>query len=386
MTATTEVKPESAHWLGVLSSHRVAVIGGHEVVRGTLHAGLDESSPAVQEALGTWRGSVSVARAGDRVDVVLVRPLTPPPRPRWWLHAALFLATSFTTTTAGAILSGIDPLRTRVVGGGNVWLPVPTGLDTGALVSGLPFSLCFLGILLVHEMGHYVAASWHRVRASLPYFVPFPAYFSIVGTLGAFIRLRGPIVRRSILFDVGAAGPLASFVASIPVVVVGMALSETVSGHANGVTPFVIEFFGEPLWIGTGVLFRVVAVAFFGGSVGLEPVLLHPVALAGWLGLFVTSLNLMPVGQLDGGHVLYSLHNGLQRHAGRLFLVALAPLGLLWWGWWMWGGAIVLLSRGRVAHPRVVQEQVPLNRGRRLLALATILVFFLTFTPLPLAL
>jgi membrane-associated protease RseP (regulator of RpoE activity) len=252
------------------------------------------------------------------------------------------------------------------------------------LARGAPFAVPFLGILLAHEMGHYVLARRHRVPVSLPYFIPFPAYYSIVGSLGAFIRIRGPMVRRSILLDVGAAGPVASFLLSLPLVAFGLHLSRTAPGTANLVTPYAVRFAGEIIWIGNGAAFHALASILVPGAVGAQPILLHPVALAGWLGLFVTALNLLPTGQLDGGHVLYALRPDQQRRVGRLFLLSLLPLGLLWWGWWPWAAIAFLVNRGRIAHPPVLQNGAPLDRRRTAVGIFCVIIFFLTFVPVPL--
>ncbi|HZD04657.1 MAG TPA: site-2 protease family protein, partial [Longimicrobiales bacterium] len=332
-----------------------------------------------------WEGPAWVRPAENGAELVLVRTLTPY-RPRWWLHGLLLAATLFTTHMAGALLAGVDPFLTRFVQIGGVWIPYPTTVDWPLLARGAPFALPFVGILLAHEMGHYLTARRHGVAATPPFFIPFPAYWSVVGSLGAFIRIRGPMVRRSVLLDVGAAGPLASFLLSLPVALVGLSLSQPVSGVADLSTPYVISFTGEAIWIGNGAAFHALASFVLPGLVGVRPILLHPVAFAGWLGLFVTALNLLPLGQLDGGHILYALRPAIQARAGRLFLLALLPLGLLWWGWWPWAVIAFLINRGRVRHPAVLQGDVPLDRRRAAVAVACIIVFFLTFAPVPLRL
>jgi membrane-associated protease RseP (regulator of RpoE activity) len=235
-------------------------------------------------------------------------------------------------------------------------------------------------------MGHYFAARTHRVRASLPYFIPFPPYFSIIGTVGAFIRLRGPTVRRAILFDVGAAGPIASFAVSVPLLAVGLALSRPVPGEASLATPFVIEFVGQSVGLGNGPLTHLLASLLAPGVVGETLIHLHPLALVGWLGLFVTALNLLPFGQLDGGHILYALAPERHRVAARAFYLCLVPLGLLWWGWWAWGILVMLVNRGTVEHAEVIQPEEGIGPLRRVLAWLLIAMFFLTLVPVPLRL
>jgi membrane-associated protease RseP (regulator of RpoE activity) len=150
--------------------------------------------------------------------------------------------------------------------------------------------------------------------------------------------------------------------------------------------PFFIRFGGELVWLGTTPLLQLLGWVFV-PDFGSDPVLLHPLAFAGWLGLFVTALNLMPLGQLDGGHILYSLWDQRgQERAARIFLLVLLPLGLLWWGWWVWGVAALLVNRGRLRHPPVLQPLVPLDPRRRRLARFAILMFFITLPPVPLAL
>ena len=149
-------------------------------------------------------------------------------------------------------------------------------------------------------------------------------------------------------------------------------------------TPFVIQFAGQPLWLGNGALVHVLATWLAPGVLGETPVLLHPLALAGWLGLFVTALNLLPLGQLDGGHILYALLPEYQGKAARFFTVGLLPLGLLWWGWWAWALLIVALHRGRIEHPTVVQPEESIGRARRTLGWLLVVIFFLTFVPVPL--
>ncbi|HSR41250.1 MAG TPA: site-2 protease family protein, partial [Longimicrobiales bacterium] len=164
-------------------------------------------------AMEAWDGQAWVHGDGEGVELVLVRTRHRQDT-RWWLHGLLLALTLVTTHMAGALLVGADPFATRFVEVGGIWIPYPTSLDWRLLGRGAPFALPFVGILLAHEAGHWWAARRNRVEVSLPYFIPFPAYWSIVGSLGAFIRIRGPMVRRSVLMDVGAGGPLVSFALS----------------------------------------------------------------------------------------------------------------------------------------------------------------------------
>lgn len=303
---------------------------------------------------------------------------------RLWFHGVLLALTAVSTLVAGAFLEGVDPLRTRFLTVGDVLLPYPTGLRLSALGVGAPFAAGFLGILLTHEMGHYVAARRHGIRVSLPYFIPFPPYFSLVGTLGAFIRMRSVVRTRNALLDVGASGPWAGFVVSIPVLWWGLAASTPVPGPASATTPFLIRFLGEPILLGSSPLLHLAGTALFPQAFGEAPILLHPLALAGWLGLFVTALNLLPVGQLDGGHVLFALVGRHQRWPGRLALAVLIPLGVVWWGWWLWAGVIWGVNRGRVRHPPTGADAEPPGRLRTLVGVGALLLLPLVFVPVPL--
>lgn len=377
------VKPDVGPWLPLFERYEIATLPHDTVVKGLLRAGLDVDSPEVRAALARSGAPAHFQRVDEGTELAIVVP-GDPPRERLWLHLVLFAATLLTTLASGALLAGTDPFHTRVGSIGGVLLPYPTRLEWGRLAVGSTFAFPFMGVLLAHEMGHWVAARRHRIRATLPFFMPVPPYLSIIGTVGAFIRMRGATIRRSHLFDVGAAGPVASLLASVPLLALGLAWSHPVPGRAALSTPFVIDFAGQPVWLGNSLLTQGIAVVFAPGAPGTDPLLLHPLAFAGWLGLFVTALNLMPLGQLDGGHVLYALHGGAQRRAARLFLLGLLPLGLLWWGWWVWALLVAALHRGRRGGARVVLPEDPVRGARRALGWLLVLVFFLSFVPVPL--
>ena len=325
MTGRRAVKPDPSLWLPLLDEYKLTSLPHDTVLEGTLRAGLDPSSGEVVDALARWPAAAYLHVQGEKTELVLVYQIKDEPW-RWPVaNVALLAATVITTLGSGALMLGLDPFGTRVFGVGVAEIPYPSGLNLSVLWLGASFAFPFLGVLIAHEMGHYTAARVHRVRASLPFFIPFPPYFSVIGTLGAFIRLRGPTVRRSILFDIGAAGPLASFFVSLPLLVVGMRLSEAVPGPTSLTTPFLIRFAGEPVWLGNGIITHAIASLFGPAPVGESLILLHPLALVGWLGLFVTALNLLPLGQLDGGHVLFALDPRRQVWAARGFLLALLP-------------------------------------------------------------
>ena len=387
MVGQKAVKPrDPTPWIPLLAEYRLTALAVDTVLEGTLHPDLTSASPEVVAAIADWPAPVYLQREDGVTNVVLVYQSREVTEALPWMHAALFVATLLTTLGAGALMAGLDPYSTRVLQLGEVGIPYPSRIDWSSLWHGAPFALPFIGVLLAHEMGHYVAARVHRVRASLPYFIPFPPYFSVIGTIGAFIRLRGPTVRRAALFDIGSSGPIASFVVSLPLLAVGLSLSRQVPGDVSLVTPFAIQFAGQTVWLGNGLVTHAMAVLFGPGPVGETLISLPPLALVGWLGLFVTALNLLPFGQLDGGHILYALAPERHQLAARALFVCLIPMGLMWWGWWAWGVLVLLVNRGRVEHQAVLQRKVGIGPLRTGLGWALIAIFFLTVIPVPLRL
>lgn len=296
---------------------------------------------------------------------------SPPPIERIWLNAALLTLTLITTTVYGAVQFG----PTGVLLQPELWwgfiVPPRIALAILAsprlLVEGLSFSIPLLFILVAHEAGHVLACRKHRLNATLPFFLPAP--FGI-GTLGAFIRIRSPLLTKLELMDVGASGPLVGFAATLPVLIVGVALSHPVMDLPPG--GYVL--FGEPLaFFLTGHLMH--PELWHGGDL-----LVHPIGMAAWFGLLVTALNLLPFGQLDGGHVVYALAGRIHRRLAWPLLVALALLGFRWVGWWLWTG--IALAMG-VRHPWLPDEDAPLDRRRRIIGWACVAVFVLAFTPAP---
>jgi membrane-associated protease RseP (regulator of RpoE activity) len=239
-------------------------------------------------------------------------------------------------------------------------------------------------VLALHEAGHYYAAKAHALSVSPPYFIPFPPWVSIIGTLGAFIRLRSPVPSRSALLDVGAAGPLLSFAASLPLLWWGLLNSRVVPVVAEYPTPYMVQFANvEQFWLGGSLAMSAVARFALGFSGSGHVLDLHPVAFAGWLGLFVTALNLLPISQLDGGHILYSMLGRRQRPVAWVFFVVLLPLGLLWAGWWLWAVLIFVIGRGRVWHPPLFNAEEGLRAGRMAVGIVAAIVFALCFVPMP---
>jgi membrane-associated protease RseP (regulator of RpoE activity) len=240
--------------------------------------------------------------------------------------------------------------------------------DPALLSLGLSFSLPLLGILLAHELGHYVACRRYGIPATLPYFLPVPA---MLGTMGAFIRIKSPIRSKRELFDVGFAGPAAGFVALLPFLLVGIARSTV------GTMPAGASF----LLPGRCLAIQLATLLFHRPLDAGEVLNLHPFALAAWFGLFATALNLLPLSQLDGGHILYAAAGRRQRRLALPFWLALALGGLAWPGWWLWCGIVLVMG---LRHPPVVDEWTPLDARRRRLALVALAMFALAFMPVPL--
>jgi membrane-associated protease RseP (regulator of RpoE activity) len=237
----------------------------------------------------------------------------------------------------------------------------------GLLVLGIPFSFTLLSILLAHELGHYFTCRHYGIHATYPYFIPAP---TLIGTLGAFIRIKSPIVNRRELFDVGISGPLAGFVIAIPALILAIFLSR---GALPATAPDSISL-GNPLAV-------ILLAKLFRSGINPAEIILHPVGCAAWVGLFATALNLLPVGQLDGGHILYAVLGDKCRTISRGFFLVLLPLGYFcWYGWIAW--AVILFFIG-LRHPKVIEPVEPLGRNRKILALVAAIILVLTFLPTP---
>lgn len=381
MLPLDEVKSSVTDLLNLFAVYRVVLLRDDQVVQGVLHPEFEPDDPSLHQALERWPGQHFLQTTPAGTELTLVRRLRSRPAERWWLHLALFLLTALTTTLAGAVLLGRVPLSFASVTLGAVQLPLPVRIQVGELLAGLQLSLPLLGILLAHELGHYLAARRHGMDVSPPYFIPSPHWINLIGTFGAFIRLRSPMINRAVLLDVGIAGPIASFVLSIPVVAIGLVLSRNVQLPAvQTPTSLAVLYDGQPIWLGSSLLFEGLARLVAGGD-GI--IILHPLAFAGWLGLFVTALNLFPLSQLDGGHVLYALIGRWQRHVGVAFLALLLALGTVWWIWWLWAGIILVLGRGSVRHPTVFDPRYPVVGFRRILGWLGAVIFLLTFVAIP---
>jgi len=307
------------------------------------------------------------------VEVFMVRP----PRQRYWIHVLLLLATIFTTLVVGARMEFNFLHRWSCFYTGDDGLaifPLRWALQPANLMLGIPFSCTLMLILLAHEMGHYLYCRRYGVWATLPFFIPFP---TLIGTLGAFIRIRSPIRSRSALFDIGIAGPIAGFVVAVVVLFFSLGWSQPIAPEL----PAADIQLGFPLIFHlTHWLLITAGLAHGAAALPLRQVHLHPVAIAGWVGMFATALNLLPGGQLDGGHIVFSLAPRMHRLVSRVSILALVPMAIFFWlGWLLWA---VLLGLSGMRHP-VVPEWPGVEGSRQRIGLFALVLLVLTLAPAP---
>lgn len=304
-------------------------------------------------------GYTPMVRKGDGEIILTALPIIFDPAPsNPLINLGLFLATVLTTLFGGAIFEigrqGIEPPFTLA-----------------NLLLGLPFCISLLLILGAHEFGHYFAARYHKVPVTLPYFIPFP--ISVIGTMGAFIQLKAPVKNRRALFDIGAAGPLAGMAFTIPILLFGLYVS-TVEPFPTG--PYSIE--------GNSILYALAKFLVLGQfyPTATHDVFISSYAWAGWVGLFVTGLNLFPVGQLDGGHIAYVLFGNKARYFFWPVVIGLLALGLLTGAltWLIWVPLLFVFGR---RHAEPLDGVTELDPKRKVLAIFTLLLFFLVFAPIP---
>lgn len=331
------------------------------------HAGPPLSAP-LAEALRQWPGTYYWSDEADGRHLVLTRP-HPVRREAWGVHALLFAAVLATTTLTGAMVAGT--------------ISVHPGDWRGAaflrgLSHGLLFSLPLLAILFTHEMGHYLTARRYQVDVSPPFFLPgFPPPFGI-GTFGAFIRLRTIVNDRRQLLDIGAAGPIAGFLVAVPILWIGLLHSHPTA--PEGFHGMVVRLGDDLLFPGDSLVTLLLRRLVAGAS---GDIALHPTAFAGWFGMFVTMLNLLPMAQLDGGHIVYATTPRWHQPVARAFWLIVMLLGWFWIGWLVWGFIVLVLSRGQLRHPPVLDAYRPLPASGRWLAWLSLLLFILTFAPAP---
>ena len=321
--------------------------------------------------------------------VIYLVPSKPNPKPtRVSVNIILFILTVLSVLFVGSQPVGQMPSD----------VPGQILFFVKALLSGWPYALSLMSILLAHEFGHYLMSRHHKTQATLPYFIPLPV--PPLGTMGAAILMQGTPKNKRVLFDIGVAGPLAGIIVAIPILFFGLSISHLdvvrplggmVEMEGNSLLYLLAKYltFGKllpaPASLGGVTPFMYWLKYFFTGQpipVGATDVFVSPIAFAGWAGLLVTALNLIPAGTLDGGHVVYSWFGDRAAKAFPVILLALLALGIVWNGWWIW--AILLLWLGRV-HAEPLDQITPLDFNRRAIAVVVIVIFILTFSPVPFA-
>jgi membrane-associated protease RseP (regulator of RpoE activity) len=289
-----------------------------------------------------------------------------------WLNVVLFIITIFTTFFFGLIHSLSFLYGDLLNEDPEAAVSAAIFKDPQAIFLAVIYTSVLLGILLGHELGHYMTCRHYSINATLPYFIPAP---TLIGTLGAFIKIKSPITRKQQLFDIGIAGPLTGFILSLPALAYGISLSKVIP-------PSVLPeegtlMFGEPL------LLKILGSLILKDIPAGYDILIHPVAFAGWVGILVTSFNLFPVGQLDGGHISYALIGPAKSRAlARVMLAVFIIMGVVFWiGWFLWAFIILVLG---LRHPRIIDEETPLSPRRRFMGFIALLIFILSFIPDPL--
>ncbi len=341
-----------------------------------------EAYDQLAESLSPYN-AMPLFRMEDGHQVIYLAPKQPEPqKDKVSTNIILFVLTVFSVMLAGAQPDG--PIPNDFVG---------QMLALGkSIFTGWPFALSLLGILVSHEFGHYFMSRYHKTPATLPYFIPLP--LSPLGTMGAAIIMRGTPKNKRVLFDIGVAGPIAGLVIAIPVLFYGLSISTlgSIDPNPNGFIEgnSLLYLFAKYITFGQllpaplepqGILYWI-QYFFTGGPIpfGGTDVFIHPVAFAGWAGILVTALNLIPLGTLDGGHVIYGLFGDKARKAFPYIVGLMVIFGFFWNGWWLW--AALLFWLGRV-HAQPLDQITTLDPTRCLIAYSMIIVFILVFTPVP---
>jgi membrane-associated protease RseP (regulator of RpoE activity) len=346
MDTDSEGRPFTIDQLG--RHMQVVGITGNRIA-GRIHDPVQENLASLKEL---FKAAGVVAYFERSPDGHVITYGYPPPKRkrRRWVNLVLFIATIGTTLLVGAVNRGGNPFRHPL-----------------ELLLGWPFSASILLVLGSHELAHFFVARRLGVEATPPYFLPVP--HPMTGTMGAFIRIESPVPTRSALVRVGVAGPLVGFLIALPVSIIGLALSTPVDVAAS-----------KGIQLGSPLIFRFLSELLHPRLGPGKDLLLHPVAFAGWLGLFVTALNLLPVGQLDGGHIAYAVFGRRWQKLGWFVIGALALLGFFWLGWPFWAVLATVLG---LRHPPPLDDLTPLSKGDSWLVAAAVLVVVLTFTPTP---
>ncbi len=343
---------------GVQALSTVAHIDGRgstplgEMVIFRLHS--DKNDDDARASLDGLSLKADFGQEGQRQYVVLTEIEQPQSTEVPRIHKILFFATILTTLAAGAILAGHNIYD-------QPWL----------MLKGWPFSLTLMAILGTHEAGHYIYARKHHVDVTLPYFIPVPPPITFIGTFGAFIKIKGSIPNRLALLEIGAAGPIAGFIVAVPALLLGLNLST------------VVDLPEEAFFLGDSLLMKLLTMVVFPGLGAEQDIMLHPVAFAGWIGLLVTMLNLLPLAQLDGGHIAYALLGDRQALLGKAIMIALIPMGLFLSPQWLFWGILIIVLMRTVSHPPVHDINRPLTLHEKRIGMICLIIFILCFIPVP---
>lgn len=336
-----------------MSVDEVAGTGAMMQVRGQLYPPVARTVEAIKDHFsGTGYTPLFMQDRGRHVvRFVVYRP--PEAEQRYWLNVLLFIATILSTILAGALNSGGNPFE-----------------HVEDLLLGVPFSLSIMAILTCHELGHYFMSRREGMVTTLPYFIPMPLHF--LGTFGAIIRMKSIVPSRRSLLKVGMSGPVAGFLVALPITLLGIYLSEI------RVAPATEGF----LRLGDSLLFWLLAKIVHVDIPAGYDLFLHPVAFAGWLGMFVTAMNLLPVGQLDGGHVAFSIFLRKRKYLYVPIFAFMLGLGVLWFGWFVWIIFAFFIAR---RDPVIQDEVTPLSNREKSYAFIPLVILILTFVPQPFA-
>ena len=317
-------------------------------------------------------GYTAMMRREKEMDVIYALPGVMHPSPsKKWVNLLLFVATVISVLFTGAVVESEAETLIELLIYGLTHLHL-----------GIPAAVALLVPLLAHEFGHYLMARRYSLPATLPYFIPLPFPLSPLGTMGAVIRMKGPMLNRKTLLSVGAAGPLAGFVVALPFLILGLTLSPVTD--FNPQTGLGIPEAGVMLE-GNSLLYGGLKLLMFGQWLpsGGKDVMLHPIAFSAWAAMLVTAINLIPAGQLDGGHIAYALLGEKARWLTRAMLGLTLIMGFIWQGWWMWALLIWLFGQ---QHATPLDDITPITTRQRVLAVVAIIIFVLTFIPIPLRL
>jgi len=315
---------------------------------GTFKTTENEALQYIKEKADSLDMDVGFKKEGEDISVAF-RPKSEKKESKKWINFLLLAITFLTTLAAGALQQGVNP-----------FVPIAN------IFKGLPFSLSIMIILGSHELGHYFMAKKNKVDTTLPYFIPGP---TIIGTFGAVIKMKSPIRDKNSLVEIGAAGPIVGFIFATIAMLIGLSLSTVIIPTGK-----------EGIVLGNSILIKLLTNLFFSDLPVTKDVMFHPIAFAGWLGYLVTAINLLPVGQLDGGHILYALVGEKHRIIGYAIFGAIILLIPFWTGWAIWAILFLVI---RFNHPPPLDSISPLSKKHKIIGIISLIIFILTFIPVP---